>query len=401
MLSVEEALAQILADVTALAAESVPLAEVQGRVLAEDLHAPFALPPFSNSSMDGYAVRAEDLALASAEHPVALRVVGVVPAGGVFAGVVMPGTTVRMFTGAPLPDGADAVLQQELTMVGPDDESVAMLASVVAGTNVREAGSDIAAGTVVVERGTLLGTPEIGALAAIGVGQVAVTRRPRVAIVTTGDELVAPGQPLAPGQIYDSNAPMLAAAVREAGGEPWLLPPAPDTLEDLRARFTQAQTADLVLASGGVSVGDFDLVRAVLAEQGQIAFWRVNVRPGKPLAFGRLGATPFLGLPGNPVSSAVTFELFTRPLIRAMLGCRVIQRPTITVRLAHAIARGDRRHYARAHLRFADGLVWAATTGDQGSHRITSLLGAVALLIIPEGEGDIPADAVVQALLVS
>ena len=399
MLSVEEALAYILADVGPLPAESVALPNAQGRVLAADLVAPFALPPFANSSMDGYAVRSHDLAGASADRPVALRLVGVVPAGGVYAGTVSAGTTVRIFTGAPLPDGADAVLQQELTAPGAAADTVAMLAAVSASTNVRHAGSDIPMGTVVVARGTALGSAEIAIAAAIGMATVSVTRQPRVAIVATGDELVELGQPLGPGQIYNSNALMLAAMVRAAGGDPWLLPTAHDTMEAIRARFTQVQSADLVLSSGGVSVGDFDLVRIVLEELGQIAFWRVNVRPGKPLAFGHLGTTPFLGLPGNPVSSAVTFEVFGRPLLRTLLGYRSVQRPQIVVRLGADVAQGDRRHYVRAHLQFADGTVLALPTGDQGSHRIASLLDAEAFLIIPEGTGTLPAGELVNALL--
>lgn len=399
MLSVEEALAQILALAQPLATEQVALAEALGRVLAADLAAPLALPPFANSSMDGYAVRAGDLAGATAASPVALRLIGEVPAGGVFAGAVMPGTTVRIFTGAPLPDGADAVLEQELTAPGPVAASVAMQAAVAPGRNVRVAGSDVALGQRLLARGSVIHAPEVAMAAAVGAASLAVTRRPRVAVIATGDELVAPGQPLGPGQIYNSNAPLLAAAVVEAGGVPVILPVARDRADDLRARFAEAQAADLVLTSGGVSVGDYDLVRQIMDEMGGINFWRVNVRPGKPLAFGRLGAVPLLGLPGNPASSAVTFELFARPFIRALLGALPPTRPTITVRLAMAIPRGDRRHYVRAQLRYEDGTVLATPTGDQGSHRIASLLGADALVIIAEGAGSIAAGTAVPALL--
>lgn len=401
MQSVEEALAQILAGVRPLDPEKVALVEAQGRVLARDLVAPFALPPFANTSMDGYAVRSADLAGTSDQQPALLKMVGVVPAGGEFVGELATGTTVRIFTGAPIPAGADAVIQQELTAPSPDGEFIPMLAAIAPGHNIRMAGSDVQAGSLVVARGTELGPAEIAVAAAIGAARVEVTRQPRVAIIGTGDELVEPGQPLGPGQIYNSNALMLAAAVRAAGGVPWVLPTASDTLDDIRAHFTQAQAADLVLSSGGVSVGDFDLVRRVLEEMGQVAFWRVNVRPGKPLAFGRLGATPFMGLPGNPVSSAVTFEIFGRPLLRTLLGCATMQRPAITVRLGSPIARGDRRHYVRAHLQFTEGTIVAQPSGDQSSHRIASLLGAEALLIITEGQGTVAAGEIVPAMLLN
>jgi molybdopterin molybdotransferase len=401
MLSVEQAQEQILSQVTALPAEQIALAVVQGRVLAHDLASPLDLPPFANSSMDGYAVRAEDLSLASDTTPVTLRLIGEVPAGGVFAGEVSPGTAVRIFTGAPVPAGADAVLQQELTRRAGDSADVLMLASVKAGQNVRSAGSDLRRDTIIVHRGTTINAPELGIIAATGYAAVPVTRRPRVTIVATGDELIPPGQPLGPGQIYNSNAFLLAAAVREAGGEPVVLPVAHDREDEIRDRFTQSLQTDLILTSGGVSVGDYDLVRAILTQMGQIDFWRVNVRPGKPLAFGKIGATRVIGLPGNPASSAVTFELFARPLIRAMLGCAEIYRPQMTAALGESIARGERRHFVRAHLQWENGRVIAHPTGDQDSHRITSLLGAQALLIIAEGQGMVAAGEIVPALLLA
>ncbi len=395
---VEEAQERILAGSTVLTTEIVALTAALGRVLAVPIVAGFDLPPFANSSMDGYALRALDVIGANNDHPVLLTVIGEVPAGGTYAGAVQSGTAIRIFTGAPLPAGADAVVQQELTAPGSSPNSIAIQVAAKVGTNIRAAGSDIPAGTPMLSRGTGIGVAEVALLAALGLGEILVVRRPRVAIVATGNELVEPGGSLLPGQIYNSNTPMLAAAVREAGGEPWILPVARDDLEDIRARFAQAQAADLILTSGGVSVGDYDLVRQVLNEQGAIDFWRVNVRPGKPLAFGTIGQIPLIGLPGNPVSSAVTFELFARPLIRTMLGYTLPFRPTILVRLSAAQARGDRRHYMRVVLRYeADG-VWADATGDQGSHRIRSMIGADALAIIEEGEGTLAAGSVVSAL---
>lgn len=402
LLSVEAAQEHILATITPMPAETVDLIVAAGRVLAEAIMSPGDVPPFANSSMDGYAVRSADLAGADSAAPIHLPVAGEVPAGGVYPGTVIPGTVVRIFTGAPLPAGTDAVLQQELTAPGDTPEMIRLLAPAPPGMNVRAAGSDVPAGTTILEPGIALGAAEIAVLAAVGRGAVRVARRPRVAIVATGNELVEPGGQLAPGQIFNSNAPMLAAAVRAAGGEPLLLPIARDSADEIRDRFEQAaRSADLILSSGGVSVGDYDLVRQVLETLGQIAFWRVNLRPGKPFAFGQIGTTPLLGLPGNPASSAVTFEIFARPLLRSMLGCRAIQRPTIAVRLGIEQPRGDRRHYLRARLEYQDGTVTAWPTGDQGSHRIASLIGADALAIIAEGQGVFPAGALVPALLLA
>ncbi len=400
MLSVESAQESILAQIKPLGAETVTLHEAYGRVLAHDLVVPIDLPPFANSSMDGYAVRAIDLAGADPSTPVPLRVVGTVAAGSIFAGEIQPGQAVRIFTGGALPAGADAVVMQEETAVG-DEGTVLVSARVTVGQNVRLAGSDVRAGTTLVPRGATCGPSEIGAAAAAGFGVVRVSRRPWVAIVSTGDELVDPGRPLGPGLIYNSNAAMLAAAVYEAGGEPLPLPCAHDTEGDIRSALDQAQAADLIITSGGVSVGEYDLVRSTLERMGRVDFWRVNVRPGKPTAFGWLSERPLLGLPGNPASSAVTFELFVRPAIRALLGCARLYRQQISARLGVAIARGDRRHYVRARLSYEDGQVIAVPNGDQGSHRISSLLGSQSLLIISEGEGDVAAGEIVPALLLT
>jgi molybdopterin molybdotransferase len=269
----------------------------------------------------------------------------------------------------------------------------------VVGTNVRAAGTDVARGTALLARGTELGAAEIAVLAALGQDPVRVTRRPRVAILATGDELAAPGEAPQPGQIRDSNSAWLTAAVAQTGADPWALGIARDTADDLRAHLARAAEADLIITSGGVSVGTYDLVKEVLAEGGSVDFWRVRVRPGKPLAFGTYGATPLFGLPGNPVSSAVTFELFARPAIQQMLGAAVIDRPLIEVELGgEPIARGDRRHYVRARLTAVAGRLVAIPTGEQGSHRIASLLGAGALLVIHEGEGTVEPGALVPAL---
>jgi molybdopterin molybdotransferase len=400
MLSVEEARERILARFAPLPAEEVPLPEALGRVLAVDAVASESLPLFANSAMDGYAVRSAEAGAASEERPVRLRLAGEVPAGSVYPGVVGAGEAVRILTGAPLPEGADAVLQQELTRTG--EGWVELLAPAPVGNNVRHPGEDVTAGTLLAPRGTELGPAEIALLAACGVHPVRVTRRPRVTILSTGDELAPLGETPRPGQIRESNGPYLVAAVRRAGGEPVRLGIARDREDELRAKLADARDADLILTSGGVSVGDYDLVKQMLDEQGAIEFWRVRMRPGKPLAFGTLGDTPLLGLPGNPVSAAVTFELFGRTAIRRLLGAARVERPTVEVVLEGTdIARTDRRQFVRARLDSRGGTLVARTTGAQDSHIITSLRGATALLVIAEGEGIVRAGAHVPALLLN
>jgi molybdopterin molybdotransferase len=398
MMSVEEARETILARFHPMESEPISLERALGRVLAEDCDAPEDLPPFANSAMDGYALRTADVAAASAAAPVRLRLVGEVPAGSVFPDTVGFGEAVRILTGAPLPAGADAVLEQEQTTT--HGATVAIPTAVSVGNNIRAAGTDVPKGERLLARGAELGAAEVALLAAFGLDPVRVTRRPRVAILATGDELATPGEAPRPGQIRDSNSIWIAAAVAQAGAEPWVLGVARDTAEDLRAHLARATEADLIITSGGVSVGTYDLVKDVLAEGGAVEFWRVRLRPGKPLAFGSYGDTPLFGLPGNPVSSAVTFELFARPAIRRMLGASAIDRPLLEVELeGEPIARGERRHYVRARLTARDGRLIATPTGAQGSHRITSLLGAGALLVIHEGEGAVEPGALVPALV--
>lgn len=400
MLTVEEARERVLSHFHSLPVEEVSLNEALGRVLAEDAVSREALPGFANSAMDGYALRAEDSTGASAEAPRRLRLAGEAAAGRVYQGRVEPGEAVRILTGAPLPAGADAVLQQELTEVAGDE--VRLLAEAPAGNNIRWPGEDVRPGALLVPAGTELGPAEIALLAATGVHPTRVHRRPRVAILATGDELVPLGETPAPGQIHESNSPYLAAAVTRSGAVPVRLGIARDRADELRAKLDEARSADLILTSGGVSVGDYDLVKELLSEQGDIAFWRVRMRPGKPVAFGMLGATPLLGLPGNPVSAAVTFELFGRPAIRRMLGSRQILRPTIEVVLeGEDIPRGDRRHYVRAWLDSRGGTLVARTTGAQESHLISSLQGATALLVVEVGEGVVRTGEHLPALLLN
>ncbi|HEX7736980.1 MAG TPA: gephyrin-like molybdotransferase Glp [Ktedonobacteraceae bacterium] len=400
MISVEEALERILGEIHPLPTTYVPLAETLGLVLATDVVAQEDMPPFANSAMDGFALRSQD-SQSQAGQPPRLRVTGGVAAGYVADHAVQAGTALRIMTGAPVPPGADAVIQIELTKYdGPDSTWVEVLQPVTPGNNIRPAGEDMRCGQTVLRQGTEIGPWEIGVLATLGLASVPVTRRPQVAILGTGDEVIDVDQPLAPGKIRNSNSYLLEAAVQRAGARPVRLGIARDTVESLREKFSQAPGSDLIITSGGVSVGDFDLVKNIMAEQGEIHFWRINMRPGKPVAFGHIGQTPLLGLPGNPVSAAVTFELFGRPVLRKMLGHARLLRPQVSVVVEDDLGeRSMRRHYVRAHVTWRDGHFVARTTGNQGSNIMTSLLNANALLIVPEGGVELKAGDTTQALM--
>ncbi|HLI71254.1 MAG TPA: gephyrin-like molybdotransferase Glp [Ktedonobacteraceae bacterium] len=386
MMSVEEALERILGEIHPLPVTQVPLAEATGLVLAEDVVAREDVPPFANSAMDGFALRSQDSQPRDGKPP-RLQVTGGVAAGYVANQTVKEGTAMRIMTGAPIPPGADAVIQSELTNYdGPESTWVEVLEPVAPGNNVRPAGEDMRKGQTVLGRGSEIGPWEIGILATLGRAMVPVIRRPQVAILATGDEVIDIDQPLRPGKIRNSNSYLLEAAVRRMGAQPIRLGIARDTIESLREKFSQAIGSDLILTSGGVSVGDFDLVRNIMVEQGEINFWRINMRPGKPVAFGHIGSTPLLGLPGNPVSTAVTFEIFGHPLLRKMLGHTRLLRPQIDVTVEDGVSEvAMRRHYVRAHVEWRDGRFVAHTTGNQGSNITTSLLNANALVIVPEG----------------
>src|SRR5215469_1957054 len=400
MISVEEALERILAEIKPLTATRVPLPESLGLVLAEDVIAQEDMPPFANSAMDGFALLSRD-SHQQGDQPPRLRVTGGVAAGYVADHAVAPGTAMRIMTGAPVPPGADTVIQIELTRSdGTESEWVEILQEVAPGNNIRPAGEDMRHGQKILSRGTEIGPWEIGILATLGWSQVPVIRRPRVAIVGTGDEVIDVDEPLRPGKIRNSNSYLLEAAVREAGAEPQRLGVALDTLESLREKFSEAIQSDLIITTGGVSVGDFDLVKNIMAEQGEIQFWRINMRPGKPVAFGHIGSIPLLGLPGNPVSAAVTFELFGRPVIRKMLGHTHLLWSQAEVVVEDGVSeRVMRRHYVRANVEWKNGHLIAHTTGNQGSNIMTSLLNANALLIVPEGGTTIEPGETVQAIM--
>ena len=400
MLIVEQALERVLGAFHPLEPERVPIMEALDRVLAEDVGADVDIPPHANSSMDGYAVLAADTAGASRQSPCRLRVVGELAAGYVAETGVTPGTAVRIMTGAPIPPGADAVVQVEDTEA--QGEWVGILAPAPVGQNVRPAGEDVRRGEVVLRRGTLVRPQEGGMLATLGRTEVQAVRRPRVAILATGDEVVEIDAPLSPGKIRNANSYSNAAQVVQYGGVPVMLGIARDRVQELTEKIRQglAQGVDLFLTSGGVSVGDFDLVKDVLAAEGEINFWRVRMKPGKPLAFGHIGGVPVLGLPGNPVSVMVSFEMFVRPAILKMRGLTGWQRPTIEATLMDELKHKDsRRHYLRVRVEERAGEYKAYLTGGQGSGILSSMVKANALAIIPADWTHAPAGARVQVIV--
>jgi len=400
MLSVEEAQKRVLDVFQPLEAERVPILEATGRVLAEDIRANVDIPPHANSSMDGYAVQAADTATASPDSPAGLRVIGELPAGYIPEQKVRAGTAIRIMTGAPIPPGADAVVKVEDTEA--EDGFVDVLTPVEPGNYVRPAGEDVRRGTLVLHRGTRLRPQEIGMLAALGNTQVPITRRPRVAILATGDELVPIEESLPPGKIRNTNSYSNAAQVIKHGGEPILLGIARDTVAELTAKVEAGlnQDVDLFLTSGGVSVGDFDLVKDVLATEGEMDFWRVRMKPGKPLAFGHIREVPILGLPGNPVSVMVSFEMFARPALLKMQGVEDGERSTVEATLMDGIPHKDeRRHFVRVRLVWEDDEYHAYLTGAQGSGILSSMVKANALAIIPEDWDRASSGARVQVML--
>lgn len=393
LLSVDDALTRILTNFKRLPAEKVPLAEAHLRVLAEDLIAEHDLPSFTNSSMDGYAVRAADVTAATKNSPTHLRVTMDIPAGKAPDGIIQAGEAARIMTGAAMPDGADAVVPIEDTdatweagdeITLPGDVGVQKVVEV--GANVRLPGENIHAGDTVLYAGTRIRAAALGVLAGLGAAKVKVVRRPRVAIVSTGDELLAVDKPLEPGKLRDTNSYSLAALVTEIGAEPVRIPPARDKLDDVRKRFGEALDAkpDVILSSAGVSVGAADLVRTVLDELGKVDLWRINIRPGKPLAYGKLGKVPFFGLPGNPVSAMVTFDVFVRPALLKLLDIPDTI-PTIQAVAGEDIVSDGRQSYIRVTLRRENGRPTAYATGTQSSGALLSMVLADGLLIIPEG----------------
>jgi molybdopterin molybdotransferase len=379
MLTVEEALEAILSRITVLGTERVDVVGSLGRVLAEPIVSRREIPPWANSSMGGYAVRAEDSGTGAT-----LSVVGRVEAGALPSRAIGRGEAMRIFTGAPLPPGADAVVPQE--DVEATNGRVTLTAAVDRAAYVRPAGEDVRVGDRVLEPGVTLRAAEVGLLATLGYGQVCVYRRPRVAILSTGNELADLGTEPGPGQIPNTNTYSLIAQVLETGGVPISLGVAPDRLEAIEERVRRAKDADVILSSAGVSVGELDLVREAFMRAGaELHLWKVSMRPGKPITFGSLGDRAVFGLPGNPVSAMVTFELFVRPALLKMSGRARLTRPRVRARALAPIPNpGARRGYLRVHLETTeDGLLGARLTGEQGSAILRSMVAADGLAVIP------------------
>lgn len=386
MISVADARARILAQVARpTSPEVVPVAHGLGRVLARDVEAPFDVPPADNSAVDGYAVRAGDLV---PDGRARLRVIRDLAAGSVFDGTIGPGEAVRIMTGAPMPAGADTVVPQELAEREGDGVG---LAAVAPGANVRARGEDVRAGAVVLLRGTVLRPQELGLVASLGFSEAWVHARPRVALLSTGDEVVEPGLPRKPGQIYDANRFSLLGLVEATGGAALDLGIVPDARDVLRTRLLEAaDSADVVLTSGGVSVGVYDLVKDVLAEIGGVDFWQVAMQPGRPLAVGKIGESHFFGLPGNPVASMLCFLLFVRPALWRLSGRRDLDPPRFTAVATEPMRKkAGRREFKRGILRFAERGWEVSTTGPQGSGILSSMVAANCLIILEETRGDV------------
>ncbi len=372
-----------------LAPASTPLAECLGMVLAETVASEEAIPPFANTAMDGFAVRAEDTIGASKDNPISLPVVETIPAGSVAEKPLGPGEAMRIMTGAPLPDGADAIIMVELTK--PAGFDVDLLAEVPVGNHIRHAGDDIAKGAEILHPGTILGPGHLGVLASLGRQAVQAYRRPRVGIMSTGDELVEGPQPLKPGQIRDSNRIILLSMAKEAGFEPVDLGLIPDNealIEEALRRGVAS--CDAVITSGGVSMGDFDYVKAVLTRVGDFSWMQVAIKPAKPLVFGLLDDVPIFGLPGNPVSSMVSFELFARPGLRRMMGRLDAERPRIEAVADEPIKRfpDGKIHFSRVFLiDDGSGVKRARLSGGQGSHQLMAMATANGLAVVPNGDG--------------
>jgi len=386
MISVQDGQNQILRQLAeATPPEVVAVTRARERVLAEDLLAPFDVPPSDNSAVDGYAVASDDVPASRTRE---LDVLAEIAAGAVFDGAVASGQAVRIMTGAPMPRGADTVYPQEVVERRGDRLIVGPIGK---GANVRNRGEDVRAGTIAIERGTVLRPQELGLVTSLGHWQVLVHRRPRVALLSTGDEVVEPGTPRKPGQIYDANRFTLRGSIEQCGGEVIDLGIVADVRDELRARLLEAASVgDMVVTSGGVSVGVLDLVKDVLGEIGAIDFWQVAMQPGRPLAFGRIGPAHFFGLPGNPVASMLAFMLFVRPAIHKLAGRRRLFPDSAEATAIEAMSKKKgRREFKRGIVQWQNGRWEARTTGPQGSGILSSMAAGNCLIVLEEERGDV------------
>jgi len=410
MISVEEAREKILEHFVTLDSKSVSILDSLGLVVSESVKSPLNIPPFNNSAMDGYAVISEDTKLASSDHVVNLKILETIKAGSVPSEKVIKGTASRIMTGAPIPEGADSIVPFEDTTeldwnINSDKSFVGIKYPGNVGANFRESGKDLSIGDVVVEKFSILTPSLIGLLASVGLEQVKVIRPPVVSILSTGDELVEPGLSIEPGQIFDSNTYSIYSSVLQLGAIPKIIGIARDNRQSVIDMIEKSLDSDFVISSAGVSKGDYDVVKDVMGEMGNLNFWSVNMRPAKPLAFGKLKThksfVPIIGLPGNPVSSLVAFEQFCRPAIRKMMGKTINDRKIIRAKLVDSIENYDsRRVYARVIVESKNGVNVATTTGDQGSNILTSMAKANGLAICPENiERVLPGEEVDVILL--
>ena len=399
MIPLDEARIRINRDITVLPIVDVPINTARDMVLAETVTAPEDIPPFANTAMDGYAVRAADTVGASADLPRTLPVVATIPAGGVAPRALEVGEAMRIMTGAPMPEGADAVIKVELTR--PAGFDVLVLDEVPVGNHVRPVGDDIRVGAEVFHPGTVLSPGHLGVLASIGRPAVKVYRRPRVGVMSTGDELVEGPEPLQPGQIRDSNRVTLLSSVAEAGFHPVDLGLIRDDEDAIREALDRAvRQTDAVITTGGVSMGDFDLVKKILRELGDFNWMQVAIKPAKPLAFGVMGGVPVFGLPGNPVSCMVSFELFARPALRRMMGRLDAERPHLWAIAGEPLRRerDGKTHFQRVVVdQQGDGAWRVRSAGGQGSHQLRAMAVANGLAIVPDGDG-IEAGAAVRVM---
>lgn len=404
VMSVEQARDLLMERVRVLESEDVAILDVLGRVLAVDMTSDIDVSPFDNSAMDGFAVRAEEFADASEDAPVDVRIIEHIAAGDAPERVVGPGEASRIMTGAPVPRGADAVVMVEYSRVlegdGGEGALVRLTHAARPGEHIRRRGEEVRAGDVVLEAGEVLGPAGIGLLASTGHATVPVYRRPRVAVISTGSELVEVAEKPGPGKIRNSNSYSVAAQVLAAGGIPVRFPIVPDDVQATREAFERAaRETDFIVTSGGVSVGDFDYVKPVLEALGELIFCKVAMRPGNPQTMGSIGGVPFFGLPGNPTSTYVGFEIFVRPAIRRMQGHTALDRPRVNARLAHDVRKKqDRRYYLRARLERAGDEFEVTLSGSQSSALLTAAHRGNCFMVLPEGGGDFAAGTIVDCI---